>query len=458
MKSDEYWTERFVILEKSQINKGAEFYAELKKQYRMAEEQTEKEVTKWLARIAINNEISMDEAKKLLKANELEEFHWTVEEYIEKGKSLNYSSKWARELENASAKIHISKLEAMQMQMRQQVESLYAEELPRMKTFLTDIYQNGFYRTSYEIQKGVGVGINLNAISNKKVEQLLLKPWAPDGSNFSDRIWKQKAQLLSTLQNGMTQALILGKNPEDVIKQIKERFQVSSAQAGRLVMTETAFFHSASQLEMYKELGVNEYQIEAVMDKKTSEICQKMDGKHRPISEFRPGVTAPPFHCWCRSTTIPYLEDEFTIGGTRAARDENGKTIYVPADITYKEWKEKFVDRSPQNVIMEAAKMYSIRGIVATQTENINVKNYSYDEQHINEDRKHNITREEAERLIKEAVVSVTRWNGRFINYYGENGAVYIDTEKKVIRTAFRKEEYDDNTREFMEVVLNAGK
>ena len=54
--------------------------------------------------------------------------------------------------------------------------------------------------------------------------------------------------------------------------------------------------------------------------------------------------------------------------------------------------------------------------------------------------------------------MSVTRWNGRFVNYYGENGAVYIDTEKKIIRTAFKKEEYDDNTRRFMEVVLNASK
>lgn len=54
--------------------------------------------------------------------------------------------------------------------------------------------------------------------------------------------------------------------------------------------------------------------------------------------------------------------------------------------------------------------------------------------------------------------MSVARWNGRFINYYVENGAVYIDAEKRVIRAVFRKVEYDDNTEEFMEVVLNAGK
>lgn len=458
MSSKDYWNDRFVDLERSQVNKGAAFYAELQKQYRKAAESTEKEITKWLGRIAVNNEISMEEAKKLLKANELEEFKWTVEEYIAKGETLNYTQKWAKQLENASARWHVSRLEAMQMQMRQQVEELYAAEMPDMKSFLGDIYRDSYYHTAYEVQKGVGVGVNLGSIDKKRVDQIIAKPWAADGSNFSDRIWKQKAQLISELQNGMTQSLIRGGTPEKAIKHIQERFHVSAGQAGRLVMTETVYFHSAGQLDMYKEMGVKEYEICAVLDTKTSKICQELDGTHRPISEFNPGVTAPPFHCWCRSTTVPYFNDEFTLDETRVARDENGKAIQVPGNMTYARWKEKFIDKSPQNVIMKAAKDFLIRGAIAIHPEVFNMKSYSYDEHHINEDRGHNVTRKEAEQFVKEAKVSVTRWNGRFVNYYGENGAVYIDTEKKIIRTAFKKEEYDDNTRHFMEVVLNASK
>ena len=66
--------------------------------------------------------------------------------------------------------------------------------------------------------------------------------------------------------------------------------------------------------------------------------------------------------------------------------------------------------------------------------------------------------RAEAEQFVQEALVSVTRWNGRFINYYGENGAAYIDTEKKTIRTAFRKNEFDGRTKNFMEVALRYGR
>lgn len=458
MSNRDYWINRFTDLEKSQINKGAEYYEDLKKQYQMAAERVEKETTKWLARIAANNEITMDEAKKLLKANELEEFRWSVDEYIAKGATLNYTQKWAKQLENASSRWHISRLEAMQVQMRQQIEELYAAEVPDMMSFLGDIYKDSYYHTAYELQKGIGVGINLGAIDKKRVGQIVAKPWAADGSNFSDRIWRQKAQLISEMQNGMTQSLIRGGTPEDAIKHIQDRFRVAAGQAGRLVMTETVYFHSAGQLDMYKEMGVAEYEICAVLDTKTSKICQDLDGTHRPISEFKPGVTAPPFHCWCRSTTVPYFNDEFTVDETRAARDDTGKIIQVPGDMTYKSWREKFIDKSPRNVIIKAARDFSIRGIIATKPEIIDLKGYAYDDRHINGDRGHNVTREEAEQFAKEAKVSISRWNGRYINYYSENGAVYINTEKKTIKTAFRKDEYDDNTRKFMEVVLNAGK
>ena len=72
-----------------------------------------------------------------------------------------------------------------------------------------------------------------------------------------------------------------------------------------------------------------------------------MDGKVLPLSEFKPGITAPPLHCHCRSTTCPYFDDEFTEGETRAARDpETGKTVQVDSRLTYENWKNIFVDKT----------------------------------------------------------------------------------------------------------------
>ena len=69
--------------------------------------------------------------------------------------------------------------------------------------------------------------------------------------------------------------------------------------------------------------------------------------------------------------------------------------------------------------------------------EKLDVSGYTYDTDHINAERAHMVSREEAERFIKESDVSLTRWNGRFVNYYGKDGATYVDVENKNIRTSF---------------------
>ena len=89
-----------------------------------------------------------------------------------------------------------------------------------------------------------------------------------------------------------------------------------------------------------KGLGVEQYEIVATLDSHTSDICRSLDGKHFPMKDYQPGVTAPPFHVYCRSTTVPYFDEQFDIG-ERAARDEEtGKTYYIPDDVNYQEWKE----------------------------------------------------------------------------------------------------------------------
>ena len=137
---------------------------------------------------------------------------------------------------------------------------------------------------------------------------------------------------------------ITGSGPDKAISQIASKMNVSKANAGRLVMTESAYFSSTAQKECFKELDVERYEIVATLDGHTSDICQEMDGKVFKMSEYEEGVTAPPFHVNCRSCTAPYFDDEFANEGERTARDEDGNTYYVPEEIKYKDWKRIYVD------------------------------------------------------------------------------------------------------------------
>ena len=352
MKHKEYWEKRFELLEDAQNKKTVEYFAELEKQYNKAALAVQDDVNRWYARYAVNNEISLQDAKKMLNATELEEFKWNVMDYIEKGRTLNYSDAWAKQLENASARWHISRLDSLKIQMQNHVEALYGNELDEVTEFMRNLYTEGYYHTAYEIQKGFNIGYDLMKLDKDKIDKVLSKPWAVDGSNFSSRIWKQKNQLVSELHNNLTQAIIRGQNPSVVTDMIADRFKVSKGRASALVMTESAYFASASDKDCFNDLGVERYEILATLDHSTSDICRSLDGKVFPMSEYKVGVTAPPFHVRCRTTTVPFFDDEFELDTTRAARDEGGRTYQVPASMKYEEWKNTFVDGGSKEGLM----------------------------------------------------------------------------------------------------------
>jgi SPP1 gp7 family putative phage head morphogenesis protein len=346
-KNRKYWKKRFEILEESAIKKGADYYESLDKQYRIAEKRIESQISTWYQRFAYNNNISLTEARRLLNSSELEEFKWSVEEYIKHGQQNAFTQEWMKELENASAKVHISRLESLKLQMQQELEVLYGNQLDGVDKLARDIYSDNYYHTAFEIQKGFNVGWNLHSLDNRLLDKVIAKPWTADGKTFSDKLWTQKNDLITTLHTEITQAIMRGDAPDRAIDTIARKFKVAKSKAGRLVMTESAYFASASQKDCFKELDVERFEIVATLDSHTSELCQSMDGVVQDMKDFEPGVTAPPFHPWCRTTTVPYFDDDF---GERAARDADGKTYYVPSNMTYKEWKNGFVDGHTENL------------------------------------------------------------------------------------------------------------
>ena len=89
---------------------------------------------------------------------------------------------------------------------------------------------------------------------------------------------------------------MLGKAPDDAIKAIAAKMKSSQGQAGRLVMTESAYFASQSQKDAFNTLDVERFEIVATLDSNTSEICRELDGHVEEMKNYEPGVTAPPFH------------------------------------------------------------------------------------------------------------------------------------------------------------------
>ncbi len=364
-KSSTYWKNRFLEIEKASNAYGVDAFRQIEPSFDLAQREIQKQIESWYGRYAKNNNITMTEARRQLSTTELKEFRWDVKEYIKYGRENDLNQMWMKELENASARVHVSRLEALKVRTQHAAEVAFGNELDCIDAMARKVFTEDYYHTIFEVQKGFNIGWEIGQIDSRKLETLISKPWAADGKNFKDRIWQSKNQMVSELHNQLTRTCILGKAPDDAIKAltkyVDKDIKNKKYAAGRLVMTEQAYFHSVAQQEAFNDLDVEEFEVVATLDNSTSEICQEMDGKHFPMKDYQPGVTAPPFHVFCRSVTVPWFEDNYT--GERAARDEDGNTYYVPDSMTYKDWKKSMVNGdtsgltiSDNNVIMSPKK------------------------------------------------------------------------------------------------------
>lgn len=342
-RKSNYWRKRYKLLEEARYRDNEKLYKEIEKEYIRAAKKIEKEILSFYNRFALNNGITLQEARKLLNSDELKELRWDVWEYIDKGIENSITGSWKHELENVSIKARVRRLEALKLKIDAIISELQSEVLEQVDNHITDIYENSYYHTAFELQKGVGVGVDLAPIDIGRVALIKSKPWASDGLSFSERIWgKHRLELTKYLDTELTQSIIRGEDPQKLINKISKKFNTTKRRAGNVVMTESAYFASVAQEECYKDLDVDRYEIVATLDTKTSKICQDMDGEVFDMNEYEPWVTAPPFHNFCRSVTAPYFKD-FTEGSKRWYRDADGNTGYVDADMKYNEWYDKYV-------------------------------------------------------------------------------------------------------------------
>ena len=162
MNNGEYWQKRFELLEQAAHQQGVQCYADIEKQYRQAQKQLEGQIAAWYQRFASNNGVTLAEAKRMLNAKELAELKWDVNQYIQYGQENAINGTWVKQLENASARFHISRLEALKLQTQQSIEVMFGNQLDSIDSTMRNVYKSGYYHTAYEIQKGGILLYNFN--------------------------------------------------------------------------------------------------------------------------------------------------------------------------------------------------------------------------------------------------------------------------------------------------------
>ena len=161
------------------------------------------------------------------------------------------------------------------------------------------------------------------------------------GENFSSRIWTDKRKLSKVIKETITSGIHQGLDVKEMSRRINDVMSSGYNNAVRLVRTEMNFVNNSATYDALDEVGILYYEFIAVLDNRTSKMCQSRDGEVYPMSEKSVGFNFPPLHPRCRSTVAPYIEGSGRLG-SRVGK-VNGKRLHVPETMNYQEFKEKYL-------------------------------------------------------------------------------------------------------------------
>ncbi len=315
------------------------------KVYQEAKTYLDKEINKIFDKFQRDYGLSQVDARQILKNMKDKKDLNELRKVLEARPNDPNIQRLLADLDSPAYSFRMKRLERLSDDLDRMRESIYHSEKTGSDAFYSDFMKDSYYKATFDLQQQTGLAYGFSGLPESEIKHLQSFSWVGDGSTYSTDIWKNTGKLTSSIKDELLISLMTGRDTRETAQAIAERFNVGQNDARRLVRTESAFFHNQMELLSYEEADIEKYIFVAVLDKRTSRICQEHDNQVYDRDKAVPGVNCPPMHPWCRSTTVGYDEDaDYSKLKRRARNPVTGKTELVPADMTYKEWYSKYVD------------------------------------------------------------------------------------------------------------------
>nr|DAN72175.1 MAG TPA: minor capsid protein [Caudoviricetes sp.] len=342
MKNQDYWTKRKANLIYEQMDKAEKQADKFDKVYKESKAYLDKQINKIFDKFQRDYGLSERDARHVLKNMKDQKGLNELRKVLEARPNDPNIQRLLADLDSPAYAYRMKRLERLNDDLDRMRESIYHSEKSGSDAFYSDLMKDSYYKATFDLQQQTGLAYSFSDLPETEIKRLQGLKWT--GEAYSDRIWSNTGALASSVKDELLVSLMTGRSARATAQVIAERFEVGQNKARRLVRTESAFFHNQMELLSYEDAEITKYKFVAVLDKRTSHICQQHDNKVYNTDDAVPGVNYPPLHPWCRSTTIAYDEDaDYSKLERRARNPETGKVEYVPADMSYKEWYDKYV-------------------------------------------------------------------------------------------------------------------
>lgn len=347
MKSSAYWEQRQVQDAFNTFQKAEDMADQIADLYQKASRYLSLQADDIFEKYRTKHGLSEAEARRLI--NTLQDMT-SLDELLQKlrnGDKDEPKRQLLSQLEAQAYQARIERLRQVQNQLDIIMRNVYQQEKEFSTSFYTDLANESYYRSIYNIQQRADAAFSFGHVSAKVIDKVVNSRWS--GENYSERIWGNTQALAQDLKEELLINLVTGRTNREAAEIISNKFGQGASDARRLVRTESNYVSTEMNFKAYEECGIEEYQYLATLDLKTSKICRGLDGKIYLVKEKQIGKNCPPMHPWCRSTTISVVNRALIEKMQRSAIDPaTGKRIKVPRSMTYQQWYNEYVKDKPE--------------------------------------------------------------------------------------------------------------
>lgn len=212
--------------------------------------------------------------------------------------------------------------------LKDTANNLSKDENSKLESILKTVYTDTYYKNAFAIDCGIKMELKFDILKKEFIEAAINQKFK--GELFSDRIWKNKADMIDKLQKSIAEAMKGNTTIDKIAKDIKDTFNVKAFESQRLARTETARIQTQASYDIGKSAGVTKVMWSATLDNSTNPEDAELDGKTWGIDEEHP---EPPLHPNCRCCLINMPTEDW-----KPTQRKDNETKELIDNTTYEEW------------------------------------------------------------------------------------------------------------------------
>ena len=291
---EDYWKARTDEILRYVDKTDLDIYQELIKLYTEAATDIQKELYAFVLKYAEENNLTYREALKQLRDTDLSDYRENAKRYFEESKK---NPELLKRLNEQYVSSKATRMDAMNLEIEYRLGIL--------KQTVEGTFEDYLKKTALYTYSKIGRGFNSSSLNEKVLIKLIQTPF--NGANYAESVGLNVDELAKSIKEVLRAGFIKGSHPRVMAQELMKKVNISRSRAQTIIRTDGTMVINNSIAQRYIDAGLKHYRILVHMDDRTTKICRKhyKEKKVYDLKDFKPGITAPPFHYNCRSAIIP---------------------------------------------------------------------------------------------------------------------------------------------------------